>query len=209
MNLAIMSNIIHQGDIMAKCPMCHSKKGKRVCKLVDNQKVCSLCCGTTRDEKCIGCEHYRTPLESRKYTIVPKYSTQDMESNMSLQDYSNEIESVLCNIDREYDFELKDEFALNIYKLLMDKYYFKDQELLFQSDMLENTFTLLVDVIEYNDIENETLIKILGVLYFISNRRTKGGREYFNVIQHFVGGGNGIQRLSSYELESGMFTPTI
>jgi len=37
---------------MAKCPMCNSKKGKRVCKLVKNQKVCSLCCGTTRNTDC-------------------------------------------------------------------------------------------------------------------------------------------------------------
>ena len=90
---------------MAKCPMCNSKKGKRVCKLVENQKVCSLCCGTTRNSEC-------------------------------------------------------------------------------------------------GDIEEETLIKILGVLYFIANRRTKGGREYFNVIQHYVGGGNGVQMISNYELEN-------
>ncbi len=186
---------------MAKCPMCNSKKGKRVCKLVENQKVCSLCCGTTRDVECVGCEHYKSPLESRKYTIVPKYSTQDMESSMNLQGYSNEIESALCKIDQEHDLKLKDELALNIYKLLMDKYYFKDKEFLFQSEMVEDGFELLVDVIKYNDIEEETLIKVLGVLYFIAHRRTKGGREYFNVIQHYVGGGSGVQMLSNYELE--------
>ena len=186
---------------MAKCPMCNSKKGKRVCKLVENQKVCSLCCGTTRDTNCIGCEHYKTPQESRKYTVVPKYSIQDIESSLTLQGYSNEIESMLCKIDKEHDLELKDEFALNIYKLLIDKYYFQDKIFTFKSELLKDTFELLVDVIEYNDIEEETLIKLLGVLYFISNRRTKGGREYFNVIQHYVGGGSGIQMLSSYELE--------
>ena len=113
---------------MAKCPMCNSKKGKRVCKLVENQKVCSLCCGTTRNSECIGCEHYKSPLESRKYTIVPKYSPQDMEASFSLQGYSNDIETVLCNIDKEHNLELKDDVALSIYKLLMDKYYFKDSE---------------------------------------------------------------------------------
>lgn len=180
---------------MSKCPICNAKKGKRVCKLVENQKVCSLCCGTTRDSNCIGCEHYKSPLESRKYSVVPKYSTQDMESNMTLQSYSNHIEGILCAIDREHDLQLKDELALDIYKLLMDKYYFKDKELLFQSEMLKNGFELLVDKIESNDIEEETLIKVIGILYFVSNRRTKGGREYFDVIQHYVGGGNGVMML--------------
>ena len=79
----------------------------------------------------------------------------------------------------------------------MDKYYFKDSEFLFGSELIKDGFQRLVEVIEYSDIEEETLIKTLGVLYFISNRRTKGGREYFNVIQHYVGGGNGVQMLSS------------
>ena len=182
---------------MAKCPMCNSKKGKRVCKLVENQKVCSLCCGTTRNSECIGCEHYKSPLESRKYTVVPKYSTQEMESNFSLQGYSNEIETALCNIDKEHNLELKDNVALSIYKLLMDKYYFKDSEFLFGSELIKDGFQRLVEVIEYSDIEEEMLIKTLGVLYFIANRRTKGGREYFNVIQYYVGGGNGVQMISS------------
>ena len=84
---------------------------------------------------------------------------------------------------------------MDIYKLLMDKYYFKDSELLFRVDDLEDLFELFVEAIEGNEIEEEILIKILGVLYFIANRRTKGGREYFNVIQHYVGGGNGVMML--------------
>lgn len=182
---------------MAKCPICNSKKGKRVCKLVENQKICSLCCGTTRDTKCIGCEHYRSPLETRKYSVVPAYSTQEMESNFSLQNYSNDIETILCKIDKENNYELKDKMALDIYKLLMDKYYFNDKEFVFKSDIAKNGFELINKVIEYNGIDKETLIKMLGLLYFISNRRTKGGREYFNVIQHYVGGGNGVHMLSS------------
>jgi len=186
---------------MAKCPMCNSKKGKRVCKLVENQKVCSLCCGTTRNAQCVGCEHYKSPQESRKYTTVPKFSTQEMESSITLQGYSNEIETLLCTIDKQYDLELQDQFALDIYKLLMDKYYFKDTELLFKAEGVKDIFEQFVKVIEYSDIEKETLIKLLGVLYFISHRRTKGGREYFDLIQHYVGGGNGVQMLSNYEFE--------
>ena len=183
---------------MAKCPMCNSKKGKRVCKLVENQKVCSLCCGTTRNSECIGCEHYKSPLESRKYTVVPKYSPQDMEASFSLQGYSNDIETVLCNIDKEHNLELKDDVALSIYKLLMDKYYFKDSEFIFSSELIKDSFWRLVNVIEQMNIEEETLIKTLGVLYFIAKRRTKGGREYFNVIEEYVGGGNGVIMLPNF-----------
>jgi hypothetical protein len=187
---------------MAKCPMCNSKKGKRVCKLVENQKVCSLCCGTTRNTDCVGCEYYKTPLASRKYNTVPKYSTQDMESNFTLQEYSNEIESALCKIDREYDLRLKDEIALDIYKLLMDKYFFRDKEFVFKSDIVKNGFELICSVIEYNnfDSDNEMLVKTIGVLYFVANRRTKGGREYFKVIEHYVGGGNGVYRIPNYPI---------
>jgi len=41
----------------------------------------------------------------------------------------------------------------------------------------------------------EMLIKIIGVLYFIANRRTKGGREYFNIIYEYVGAGSGVRVL--------------
>jgi len=180
---------------MAKCPMCNSKKGKRVCKLVENQKVCSLCCGTTRDTECIGCEHYKSPLESRKYSTVPKYSTQDMQSDMDLSMSSNSIEIVLCDLDMDYDYKLKDEVALDIYKLLMDKYYFKDTELIFKSDLVEEGFSLVDRVIENKFSDMEMLIKIIGVLYFIANRRTKGRREYFNIIYEYVGAGSGVRVL--------------
>jgi len=178
---------------MAKCPMCNSKKGKRVCQLVENQKVCSLCCGTTRDTECIGCEHYKSPLESRKYSTVPKYSTQDMERDIDLSMRSNSIEIVLCDLDMEYDYKLKDEVALDIYKLLMDKYYFKDTELIFKSDLVKEGFSLVDRVIENKFSDMEMLIKIIGVLYFIANRRTKGGREYFNIIYEYVGAGSGVR----------------
>ena len=180
---------------MAKCPMCNSKKGKRACQLVDNEKVCSLCCGTTRDEGCIGCEHYKSPLESRKYSTVPKYSTQDMEMDMNLSVSSNNIELVLCDWDAEYDYTLKDEVAIDIYKLLMDKYYFKDKELVFKSDLIEEGFYLVDSVVQRKFSDMDMLIKVVGILYFIADRRTKGGREYFKIIYQYVGEGSGVRML--------------
>lgn len=180
---------------MAKCPMCNSKKGKRVCKLVENQKVCSLCCGTTRDENCVGCEHYKSPLESRKYSTVPRYSTQEMERNMNLSMSSNPIELALSDWDAEYDYRLKDEVAIDIYKLLMDKYYFKDKELLFKSELVKEGFSLVDSVIQRKFSDMDKLIKIIGVLYFIADRRTKGGREYFKIIYQYVGEGSGVRML--------------
>jgi len=180
---------------MAKCPMCNAKKGKRVCKLVENQKVCSLCCGTTRDENCVGCEHYKSPLESRKYSSVPKYSTKEMEMNMDLNISSNNIELCLCDLDTKYDNKLQDEVAIDIYKLLMDKYYFKDRELLFQSNLIKEGFESLDRAVKTDSLGIDKLIKIIGVLYFVANRRTRGGREYFKIIYDYVGEGSRVRMI--------------
>ena len=122
-----------------------------------------------------------------------------MESDFDLQSYSDYIEDILCKMDREYDFSLKDEVALDIYKLLMNKYYFKDKELLFKSEITQNGFKRIDEGIERNSFDNDTLTKILSLLYFVANRRSKGEREYFEFIHHYVGGGNGVMRITGYE----------
>jgi len=37
------------------------------------------------------------------------------------------------------------------------------------------------------NIEQEILVKILGVICFVADRRTKFGREYMTVIHQYVG----------------------
>jgi len=45
-----------------KCAFCQGRKGKRVCKLVARQEVCSACCGQQRTEACEGCGYYAESL---------------------------------------------------------------------------------------------------------------------------------------------------
>ncbi|VAX35069.1 hypothetical protein MNBD_UNCLBAC01-132 [hydrothermal vent metagenome] len=50
---------------MAKCSICHSRKGKRLCMAFDGF-ACSLCCGQTRKKStCEKCTYYKSPEESR------------------------------------------------------------------------------------------------------------------------------------------------
>ncbi|MEW6097143.1 MAG: tetratricopeptide repeat protein [bacterium] len=43
-----------------KCVICSQRKGKRRCKLRNNEIICSLCCVEYRDAKCVGCLYYET-----------------------------------------------------------------------------------------------------------------------------------------------------
>lgn len=45
-----------------KCALCHERKGKRDCKLMSSQFICSLCCAATRKTECAGCSHYQASL---------------------------------------------------------------------------------------------------------------------------------------------------
>ncbi len=45
-----------------KCVVCTKTRGKRVCKINENELICSQCCTKIRGEKCEGCPHYQTAL---------------------------------------------------------------------------------------------------------------------------------------------------
>ena len=53
--------------VIAKCPICNSRKGERQC-LIAGSFVCSLCCGNTRKaDLCLECRFYQQP--KRKYML--------------------------------------------------------------------------------------------------------------------------------------------
>ena len=172
---------------MAKCPICNSRKGKRLCLITDGL-ICSLCCGNTRKaETCSECSFYQKP--KRKYNEVPAYSVSEMDGNMELESYGNTVEGALCAYDIENGQKLSDSDAIRIIELLIDIHHFKDQ----QMDTERQTITSGVKYIEnainndLADINNETIVKILGVIRFVAKRRTKIGREYMNIIHQYVG----------------------
>ena len=111
---------------MAKCSICHSRKGKRKC-MAEDSFVCSLCCGQSRNpDKCTGCSYYKDVSHNKNYRKVPFYGTQQMSDSMELQDISNVVESILCGFDIEAEDEFTDKVALQLLELAFDKYHFKD-----------------------------------------------------------------------------------
>ena len=182
---------------MAKCFICNSKKGKRKCLIVDGL-ICSQCCGNTRTEAaCLECAYYQKP--KRKYNEVPAYSVSEMDENITLASYGNTIEGALCAYDIRSDGKLKDSDAIKIIELLIDKYHFQDQKMDEENELIANGVNYVEKAIieDLQKVGNDKIVKILGVIRFVAKRRTQLGREYMNVIHHYVGEriGSGIRVL--------------
>jgi len=150
--------------------------------------ICSLCCGASRSEDaCMDCSYYQKP--KRKYNEVPKFTTTQMENDTQLSDYSNVIEGALCSYDMELKNKLQDGDAIKILELLLDKYHFSDTKIETNNPVLISGFKYLDKAIEkdLSKIDRETLVKVLAVIRFVANRRTKIGREYMSIIHQYVG----------------------
>lgn len=185
---------------MAKCSLCNSRKGKRRC-LVSDTMICSLCCGETRSEDmCAGCSYYQKP--KRNYNEIPRFSTDEMQRDTQLSDYSNVIEGALCAYDLELENKLKDKDAIKILELLLDKYHFLDEKIQTNEQILVSGFDCIETAItkDLPNIKGEILIKTLGVIRFVANRRTKISREYMNIIHQYVGQriGTGVRVLPDF-----------
>jgi len=172
---------------MSKCPICHSKKGKRRCLIADSP-VCSLCCGQTRSaDLCIECRYYQQP--KRNYSKVPAYMVSEMDGNTMLEDYGDAIEGALCTYDIKIGNNLKDADAIKIVELLIDYYHFADVETEETNQIILNGMYYVNEVIknDLEDVDKTIVVKILGVIRFVAKRRTKTGREYMAIIHKHVG----------------------
>ena len=180
---------------MAKCPICNSRKGQRQCLKV-GAVICSLCCGVTRTaDACLGCRYYQKP--KRLYSEVPAYAVHEMDGNQTLETYGNVIEGALCAYDSETGERLKDSDAIRVIEALMDLYHFADDQSADDSPLIADATAYVAQAIhnDLQDVSNEIIVKILGVIRFVAKRRAKGGRDYLNVIHQYVGRrvGNGIR----------------
>jgi antitoxin component HigA of HigAB toxin-antitoxin module len=112
-----------------------------------------------------------------------------MDGNMELESYGNSIEGALCTYDEENENKLSDHDAIQIIESLIDIYHFKDQRTKEESPLVLNGIKYLDNVIkeDLNNLNEEVLVKILGVIRFVAKRRTKNGREYMNIIHQYVG----------------------
>lgn len=172
---------------MQKCPVCN-RKAKRACLLQDIAIICSSCCGKTRkEETCHKCSYYKPP--QRNYKQVPAYTPSDMDGSFELQDISNVIEGNICRYDHDLSWGLKDCVAIRIIELLLDKYYFERQSPQEQDTIILNGYKLVNDAIEeqLGTIKRDEIIKVLGAIYFVAARRTRGNREYLSIIKRYVG----------------------
>lgn len=177
---------------MAKCPICNSRKGQRQC-IIANSLVCSLCCGNTRNpDSCLECRFYQKP--KRSYNDVPAYSVSDMDGDFDRESHGNAIEGALCAYDLKNGNNLQDSDAIRIIEALIDLHYFGDNktEVESNSPIISNGVNFIEQAIEEDlqEIGNEEIVKILGVIRFVARRRAKfaiTGREYMNIIHQYVG----------------------
>ncbi len=172
---------------MAKCPICNSRQGKRKCFLVDDL-ICSRCCVSKRKaEVCSECGFYQKP--KIKYNNVPAYSTSEMESDMDLESYGNSVEGALCAYDIEIGNMLNDSDAIRIIELLINIYHFNVQDIEGESQTVINGVGFIEGTIkeDLKDVNNDVIVKILGVIRFVAKRRSKTGKEYMRLIHQYVG----------------------
>lgn len=177
---------------MAKCPICNSRKGQRPC-LIATGPVCSFCCGNTRQpDSCSECRFYQKP--KRSYNDVPAFAVTEMDGDFELASYSNAIEGALCAFDVKNKNGLQDSDAISIIEALIDLHYFGDNKTKDESDsqLIVNGVDFVERAIktDLHNVDNEEIVKILGVVRFVARRRAKSaitGREYMNVIHRYVG----------------------
>jgi FKBP-type peptidyl-prolyl cis-trans isomerase (trigger factor) len=124
----------------------------------------------------------------RNYKGVPRFSTMEMEKRPELQTYSDSIESTLCLWDNSFQNQLKDEAALNVLEMLLDKHYFHDENISAADEEVQKGFEMVSESLAQDlpDISEEILYKVLGVIHFVAQRRTTGRREYFDIIHRHV-----------------------
>jgi hypothetical protein len=151
---------------MAKCPVCNTRKGKRKCAIVNNDFVCSLCCGNTRKEElCLDCVFYQPPQYD--YDEVPAFSATVLVNNHALQNYSHLIENTFAAANSQD--------AIAMIELLINKYYFKELEIKSENLVWQSGFEAAVKVIqnELQDIDAETFINLLGAMRFAVKDKIK------------------------------------
>lgn len=142
---------------MAKCPVCNTRKGKRKCRIVNDDFVCSLCCANTRKEElCLDCVFYQPPQHD--YDAVPAFSATVMVNNHALQSFQQLIENA-CGVASPQD-------AIAVFELLINKYHFKETEIKTDNLLWQSAFESADNVIKNNlkDVDNETLINLLGAM---------------------------------------------
>lgn len=155
---------------MSTCPLCGSRKGKRHC-MAHAARVCSLCCGTSREPTaCHGCAFFKAPV--RRYNTLPRYSTQEMVDTTYLQQIAFPVEAAVCSLDRNRQFVLHDAQAIEIFEVLLDHYAFEDSPETVASRIAALGCASVVELVEreLRSYDRATIDKVLATVRFVACR---------------------------------------
>ena len=96
------------------------------------------------------------------------------------------IESTIPIIDEEKNID--DSLALKFIELLLDKYYFMDEPVVFKNDFEKEGFMFIDGHIDENfsDIPTEIIYKALSAILRSIKRHTNGKKEYLAFAHQFI-----------------------
>ena len=188
-----------------KVSYCNSRKGKRKC-VAANSYVCSVCCGHSRNaEKCETCSYFKDDSVNRNYNKSPHIALPVMADNPVLNDYTDVIESALCQFDLDHHENISDKQAFRLMELLLDKYFFGDLTISFKNKLEEEGFELIDSAIKENlaELSSYQVSELLGRIYRSIRRRDLRDREYMEFIKRHVGIrlGKGIRAIPNFLID--------
>lgn len=110
-----------------------------------------------------------------------------MSNDFNLQNIAEGIEKCLCEIDNENN--INDAVATRIVELLLDKYFFNDEKLFFNSPLEEMGFSYIDKHMKRNlkDISTEEVNRVLATILRSIKRHNNGARGYLHFAHQFVG----------------------
>lgn len=81
-----------------KCIICTQRRGKRICKLRNNQMICPLCCAESRDSDCEECLYY---TNAKQYTESKnmEYKSEHFIAEIN-KDIENSVNQALALVER-------------------------------------------------------------------------------------------------------------
>jgi hypothetical protein len=122
-----------------------------------------------------------------------------MQDDFDLQDHSNAIESAICAYDIQSGKRMTDAQFVELLERLLDFYHFNEEPKQFSSELVETGFLGIRETMtgDLEDCSNEEIVKLLGVIRFVAQRRARGGRDHMTILHQYVGPrvGKGIRML--------------
>lgn len=140
--------------------------------------------------------------EKRRYGKIERYDPVQMEGNRDREYIANIIESAICTIDFNADNKLTDKIAIKILERLLDIYHYNDSDN-HPADIANMVNFVISEINSIKSMEMSELVKIIGVIYYVANRRIKksitsgfiNNRVYLDLIQQYVGIDRGNVRI--------------